>query len=506
VPPLGATAGNFKFLPFVGGAISTGAGFAVGAATAPTLRPILQDLENVTWEAHPSRPVPAGLLASGVAQGQIPSGWAYDEAKRTGINGDRFSNLIAAANTGPGVPAAFDLWRRGVIDADGFRRAVRRQGLEGEWIEDLVKLKDELLDPGQLAAAIHRGLVPDPGLLKGEQPSGPFTVEAYPVFPIQTLDEAAGSGYDKDRLGVLVGLQGLPMGPHEAALALFRGIITHGDYIRAFNTSNSRNEWAAAVLEQSRQIPTARDFFENALRGYHDFDWALGQAKRHGMSEADATVIYQNQGRPMNIRQITQALSRGGVFHPELGEIKDPYDAAIVEGNVKPAYYDLAKSLKYTLPSPFVMRQLTASGVWSEAKAAKRLKDSGWIPQDADEAAKAWAGGGGATTDPHVTKAHNSLWTTMVQSYTAAESDAAALAPGFNILGVPAAARTEIIATLDVRRDLIRKQLTPAQIKKAYQKATPNEATGQPWTYDDALAAMLSRGWSHADATTFLKT
>jgi hypothetical protein len=37
------------------------------------------------------------------------------------------------------------------------------------------------------------------------------------------------------------------------------------------------------------------------------------------------------------------------------------------------------------------MRQLTASGVWSEAKAAKRLKDIGWIPSDADEAAKAWA-------------------------------------------------------------------------------------------------------------------
>jgi hypothetical protein len=27
------------------------------------------------------------------------------------------------------------------------------------------------------------------------------------------------------------------------------------------------------------------------------------------------------------------------------------------------------------------MRQLTASGVWTEAKAAKRLKDIGWIPR-----------------------------------------------------------------------------------------------------------------------------
>lgn len=505
--PQFATAGApFKFLPLVGGALSTGAGFAVGTVTAPTLRPILQDLENRTWQAHPSKPIPAGTLALGVSQGQIPHDWAVEEASRTGINGERFDRMVDAANTGPGVPAAFDLWRRGELDEQGFRTAAKRQGLEPRWIDDLVAIKNELLDPGQLAAAIHRGLVPDPGLLKGEQPSGPRKVESYPVYPIAPLDEAAGSGYDHDRLGVLVGLQGLPMGTHEAALAYFRGIITHGDYIAAFNESNSRNEWAQAVLDQSRQIPTARDFFENALRGYHTFDWALEQATRHGMSEADATTIYQNQGRPMNIRQITQALSRGGKFHPEPGELTDPYKAAIVEGNVKPAYYDLAESLKYTLPSPFVMRQLTASGVWSEAKAAKRLKDSGWIPQDADEAAKAWASGGGSTADPHVTKAHNSLWSTMVASYTAAESDAAALQPGFDQLDVPQAARQEILATLDVRRDLIRKQLTPAQIKRAMSKTVPNEATGQPWSYDDALAALLSRGWSHADATTYLKT
>jgi hypothetical protein len=43
------------------------------------------------------------------------------------------------------------------------------------------------------------------------------------------------------------------------------------------------------------------------------------------MSPEDALVIYQNQGRPMNIRQITQALSRGGEFHPEPGEMTDPY-------------------------------------------------------------------------------------------------------------------------------------------------------------------------------------
>jgi hypothetical protein len=496
--------GAAKFGRFFGSAASTGAGFAIGVATAPTLDPILQEISNNAWKLHPDKRVDVITLANGVAQGQIPLNWAIEEAAQTGFDETRLKHIVEAATVGPGLAQAMNLWRRDLITAPAFRRALVRAGLEQEWIDALVGTKLDLLDPGQLAAAIHRGLIPDPGLLKGEQPDGPRKVESYPVYPIKPLDEAAGSGYDRDRLGVLVGLQGLPMGPHEAAQALFRGIITHGDYIAAFNESNSRNEWAQAVLDQSRQIPTARDFFENALRGYHEFPWALEQAKRHGMSEEDATVIYQNQGRPMNIRQITQALSRGGVFKPEPGELKDPYMASIVEGSVKPAYYDLALSLKYTLPSPFVMRQLTASGVWSEAKAAKRLKDSGWLPEDADEAAKAWAEPAAAKADTHVAKAQTQLWTATHSAYLAGDMTEAKVAEKLPQAGVSDASVPKVIAIWKHEREVVRQRLTATQVKKAYTKAVRNPATGSSWTRDDALSELLSRGWSAQDANTFL--
>jgi hypothetical protein len=130
------------------------------------------------------------------------------------------------------------------------------------------------------------------------------------------------------------------------------------------------------------------------------------------MSDADSLVIYQNQGRPMNIHQITQALARGAKFNPEPGEIKDPYHASVVEGPIKPGYYEMAESLKYTLPSAFVMRSLAETGVWSEAKTAERLKWSGWLPADADEAAKAWAKPAATTKqDPWVAKAQQRFWT-----------------------------------------------------------------------------------------------
>jgi hypothetical protein len=429
---------------------------------------------------------------------------ADDEAGRNGYSLNRLQALVHLMQAMPGQSELVRLLNRKKIDPDLFREALAKHQLDPRFWAGLLDLTNEKLDPAQIAAAIHRGLLPDPGILLGEQPSGPRKVESYPVYPIDPLEEARADGYDRDRLGVLVGLQGLPMGPHEAAQAFFRGIITRGDYIAAFNESNNRNEWAEALLEQTRQIPTARDFFENALRGYHDLAWAQKEAQRHGMSPADSLVIYQNQGRPMNVHAITQALARGGKFKPEPGELTDPYDAAIVEGNLKPAYYDLAKANRYTLPSPFVMKSLTQAGTWTQAKAETRLLEAGWVPEDAAEAAADWASGTSAATDPHVGKAQTQLWGTLHRSYIAGESTKTAARPVLASLGLTTASQDQVFTLWDAERTLVRKQLTPAQVKKAYVKGIKNQATGATWTRDDALAALIERGYATTEANEFL--
>ena len=48
----------------------------------------------------------------------------------------------------------------------------------------------------------------------------------------------------------------------------------------------------------------------------------------------------------------------------------------------------------------------------------------------------------------------------------------------------------------DAERSLIRKQLTPAQIKKALSGGVVNPATGVAWTTEDAAAQLLDRGYS----------
>jgi hypothetical protein len=489
---------------FLGNAVSESFAFAAGVAIGPVLGPPTQALRNSVNAAFPFVPIGPGVLAEGVAQGKIDHDVASGIARESGISGDNFDRMVAIARVGPGVGQAFELWRRGVVDEAGFRGALELLGLAEQWVDDLVQIKRQLLAPDELARAIHRGLIADPGLLQGTLPGGVGHVPAYPVYPVDAIAEAAGWGYTRDELGVLVGLQGLPMGSHEAAQGLFRGVLTHDDYLRAIAEGNTRNEWAAAILAQSRQIPTARDFLENTLRGYSTLAEAIAGAELHGMTPEHATLIYQNQGRPMNVHAITQALARGGVFKPEPGEITDPYLASIVEGNLKPAYYDLQHSLRYTVPGTFAIRALAESGVWDEAKTAERLKWSGWFPQDADEVAHAWAGGGGATVDAHVGKAQTQLWNTAHRVFLAHRLPAGQAASVLERAGVAATAVATVLDIWGVERGLIRAELTAKQITKAVADGVHNPATGAPWTRDEAIAALLELGYDAADAAVLV--
>jgi hypothetical protein len=484
---------------FLGNAVSEAAAFAAGVAIGPVLGPPVQAIRNEVNAQYPFVPPGAGTLAEGVAQGQVNEKQARAWAAETGIGDDAFSALVAIANVGPGMAEAFNLWRRKQINEAGFRRALKRLGLEQEWIDALWNVREAVLDQADLARAIHRGLIPDPGLLQGSLPSGTGNVPAYPVYPIDALEEAQAAGYDRDHLGVLVGLQGNPMGAHEAAQAQFRGILTDNDYLRAISEGNTRNEWADAIREQSRQIPTARDYLENALRGYSNLGDAIRGASRHGMNAADATLIYQNQGRPMNIHQITQALARGAKFKPEPGELTDPYDASVVEGNIKPAYYELAKALRYTLPSAFVMRQLASSGVWDEAKTAERLKWAGWFPQDADEAAAAWTHPSTSTSvNPRVKRAQDQVYNATHSSYLNNEIERDVAISTLEKIALTPALAGQVVDLWEIENGVLIKPLTAAQIKKAY--------SANDFTVDEATARLVDQQWSAADAAVYLKS
>jgi len=380
----------------------------------------VQDIRNEAWNLHQSLPLDAVLLASGVAQGQVPHDWAADEATLSGVNGTRFNHLVDVFNTGPGVGQAFHLLRRQKIDPAGFKRALKREGIEDEWIDALALVVEEVLDPADLARGIHRGLVPDPGLLRGTLPSGVGHVEAYPVYPIDALKEAQAAGFDRDHLGVLVGLQGNPMGAHEAAQAQFRGVLTNDDYLRAIAEGNTRNEWADPIREQSRAIPSVTNYVEARVRGWiNDAEMYAGTA-RHGMTKADTDTEFLIHGRPLSWHQVFIGLRRGGKMGVDNAGIDPAFLKALQESNIRPEWYQLAWAQRYSYPAAFVLRGLTEAGDVTEAEAEQILLFEGWEPTLAAKVSKKWTTKAAAAgkVDPLVSKAETKLFTVTQKAYT----------------------------------------------------------------------------------------
>jgi hypothetical protein len=345
----------------------------------------------------------------------------------------------------------------------------------------------------------------DPGFLPVGPPSAVGKVPAFPVSPLDPTAEAASSGINSERLFVETALVGLPLSLDAAASAYFRGIIEHPDFLRAVSEGNTRNEWGAAALEQARQIPSAANFVAGHIRGWIDETAMHDGAARHGMSAADTDLLFKIQGRPLTWHQVWIGLQRGGVYDGPIADIDPAFLHSLRQSDIRPEWYNLAWHSRYTYPSAFVMRALTQDGTLSEAQAESDLIDMGWRPERAKQAAAHWAAGGATKGDPHVAKAEVQLWTTLHRSYIAEESDDATVEADLDLLGVPQGVHPRILNLWQHERELIRKQLTPAQVKKAWKKSVINPATGVAWTLEDATAALVARGYSLNDATTYLE-
>lgn len=353
----------------------------VGEATADALTPILTPAAQEAWTKNPYKALAASVAAELVAQGLTSVADAQTEAGLTGINHERLQALIQAAMAAPGVPELLTLWRRNLIGEREFEHGIRKAMLEPAWDAPLEALKDEILPPAVLALAVVRGLVPSEGTLLVDPPSEAGKVKAYPVQPIPTLAEAAGAGYDAERFKVLVGINGRPMSLHEAASAYFRGIITLADYHRAVSEGDIRNEWRDAILDQAREIPSTTNFVEGFVRNWISRDQMLAGAARHGMSEADAQLLFLTHGRPLTHSQVFIGLLRGGIYDGPTTEIPAPFLKSLQESDMRPEWYHLTWAARYHFPPFFQTVNLLNKGLIDAATATHWLTVQGYDPE-----------------------------------------------------------------------------------------------------------------------------
>jgi hypothetical protein len=480
-------------------------GVGVGAAASAAIEPAVEIPKQEAWNRNRNKLLDAGLMARLVAQGAISLEVGRNSAGREGFTDDKFDHLVYLAQTVPGFSEALSLWRRKLLSQPLFEHVLAKLGLDARYVKPIVDSKlAEILGIGDIAYGVVRGILPAPAWVPVAPPVSGDKVKRFPQVDIDPLVLAEKLGYDEDMLKLAVGRSGLSMAPVMAANALFRQIIGPDDFLLAIAEGDLRTEWAEAVREASREILTAGQYAELQLRGFYDEPTRRLNTRKHGMTDTDSDLLYNVLGRSVNVHQVTTGLARGGTYPSKYADVPQPYRAAIQRSNIREEWVGIAYANRYSYPSWFALRSLLTDGVFTETEAAQLLKELGWRPDLADKVAKHYAPTGATATDAHVGKAQTQLWGTLHRSYIAGESTKTAARPVLASLGLATASQDAVLALWDAERALVRKQLTPAQIKKAYVKGIKNQATGATWTRDDALAALIERGYAPPEANEFL--
>lgn len=516
-------------------------GGAVATAAADAVRAVLEVVRQHAWQRNPVRVLQPGQAAELVTQGLIDRTTAEAEAAREGYNSNRLAALVELAYRVPGVAELMRLWRRGILTEEQWREAMQKTGLRPDLVAALEGLKQEPIDPAEIAKAIHRGIMHGAGLLVSEPSTTPGKVPIVPPSPMDPEEEAAWSGLDHERLRILVGNAGLPPGVMEGLSLLNRGKITEDDFSRLVGESNMRNEWADALLALRRQLLTPHEYAELRVRGWIDDQAMLDGAALHGMTEADTRLLFEVLGRPIPVHQVTTGEARGGTYDGDTAEIPEAYLRSLEQGSQRPEWYSLSYHNRFTLPSAFVIRALQEAGAIDGARAEQLYLWSGWPPALAQQVAQAYAHGAGGTTKAQ-TKAdllaeyeggyisqaeyqaalehlgytgdqltlelelgdarrNASYRTKVVEAIHAAYleheiADDEATQDLASVM-VTGTASQQLIALWNLERRYTRTRLTEAQVVKAYKKGLLAEV--------DALARLADFGLNAADAQVRLQ-
>lgn len=471
-------------------------GFGLGVALGRALGPLATTLEQEAYSADPSKALDPRDAARIVAQGLEQLGWGQSEAAASGVNAGKFQLLEESELHAPPVGELLELIRRDLAGGDLAAHALRKAQLEPQWDAALLALAERPLEPAEIAKAIHRNIMRGEGLLLVEPSATPGRVAIVPSSSLDPATEAAWSGIDHERLRILVGNAGLPPGIVQGLELLNRGAITEDDFSRLVGESNMRQEWADVLLALRRRLLTPVEYAEAALRAWITDDEAKAGAALSGMTDADADLLLKLRGRPLAVHQITTGLARGGKFEPLPGEMTDPFQVSVRHANLRPEFYDLALANRYTIPSYFILRAILQDGGMTEAEFADYGRQLGWPPDLADKAAKAVGTGSGAGGDKYVTKAQTQLWTALHKMYVDDAVPDAQATSDLEFLGVSPAAVPQVLATWGRERALVRRLLSPTEIRKAIGQPGRDQA----W----ALERLKEIGYTDADAATFL--
>jgi hypothetical protein len=183
---------------------------------------------------------------------------------------------------------------------------------------------------------------------------------------------------------------------------------------------------------------------------------------------------------------------------------KEQFLKGIRQSDIRPEWGEMLWDSRFLYPPLFQLTRLVQGGAITPEVAREWAIKDRYPPEVVDALFTYWKTPAATKADTHEAKAQVQLWTALHSAYLAGDATDAVVQAKLPQAGVDAVTVPRVLATWKHEREIVRQRLTATQVKKAYTKAVRNPATGSAWTRDDALAELLSRGWSAQDANTFL--
>lgn len=216
------------------------------------------------------------------------------------------------------------------------------------------------------------------------------------VTPEAGATEAALSGVNAERFGLMVDDAGEPPGPIDLATLLTRGQIAYEGtgaaattYQQGVAEGRLKNKWAGAVLDLAVDWPTPADVLQAFIRSQLTEGDARALFKQVRGNPDFFTLLYETRGNPVSPGELITLARRKVIPWDGTGPDRLTVQQGVAEGDTKNKWYPAVKALGVYVPPPRTVTALERSGAIDQAQAAQLYQDNGLAPDLAAAYAKA---------------------------------------------------------------------------------------------------------------------
>jgi hypothetical protein len=464
-------------------------------------------------------PMSTADAADAALRGHLTEAQAQEIAELNGLRPQDWPAYWANQGNPPAPEQLLELWRRGYIDQAQVETGLQQGRTRDQWIPQVLDLQYEPLSTADAIDAWLRGHITQD----------------------QAEELARENGLLPRDIPTALANAGNPLALEQLLEAYRRGFIDQAGLEKGIRESRIRDEWIPTAVQLRHSPMSTADAVDAALQGWISKDAAGVIAEQNGLEPDQFGTLFESAGEPLSRSELTELFQRGLID-------ADRMTQGLRESRLRDAWIPDALKLNTRLPQEYQLVRLLEQGVITPEQLREQLEHlgytaqvAGWMVTDAQlqatgrtrQLAQAQISNlyeaqiidrGEAEqllTQLHYSAANASLILTLADhqrrmailtsgltgirsQYLAHKIDQVQARADLIALELPSSAVDLYMKTWDIERAALTRQLTEAQIYKAFTKSLfdPKDPKCNRQLAHERLTAM---GYSSGDADLLLE-